>query len=78
MSKLPIIIPKKKFPSIPWKEPIGLRNRLIHAYFDVGHDIVWKTIREYFPPFQELQQKAVDTIPVQNKAHSLSHILTTL
>lgn len=50
---------KKKFPSIPWKELVGLRNRLIHAYFDVDHDVIWKTIREYLPPFQKLLQQAV-------------------
>lgn len=42
---------KKKHPHLPWKELIGLRNRLIHAYFDVDHDIIWKTIQEYLPPF---------------------------
>ncbi len=42
---------KKKFSHIPWKELVGLRNRLIHAYFGVDHDIVWKTIREYLPSF---------------------------
>lgn len=52
---------KKKFPHIPWKELVGLRNRLIHAYFDVDHDIVWKTIREYLPPFLEHLQKAVNS-----------------
>lgn len=51
---------KKKFPHIPWKELVGLRNRLIHAYFDVDHDIVWKTIREYLPSFLEHLQGAVD------------------
>jgi uncharacterized protein with HEPN domain len=35
---------KKKFPHFPWKELIGMRNRLIHAYFDVDHDIIWITI----------------------------------
>lgn len=51
---------KKKFPHIPWKELVGLRNRLIHAYFDVDHDIVWKTIREYLPSFLEHLQEAID------------------
>ncbi|MBX7066804.1 MAG: DUF86 domain-containing protein [Parachlamydiales bacterium] len=40
------------FPQIPWKQLIGMRNRLIHAYFDVDHDIVWKTVKEYLPSFQ--------------------------
>jgi uncharacterized protein with HEPN domain len=26
-----------------------MRNRLIHAYFDVDHDLVWKTATEELP-----------------------------
>ncbi|MBS0625496.1 MAG: DUF86 domain-containing protein [Verrucomicrobia bacterium] len=52
---------KKRFPQLPWKELVGIRNRLIHAYFDVDHDIVWKTIREYLPFFQECLQKTIDS-----------------
>ena len=26
---------------IPWKAMVGMRNRLIHAYFDVDADILW-------------------------------------
>ncbi len=48
---------KKQFPHIPWKELVGMRNRLIHAYFDVDHDIIWKTIRDYLPSFvKELEE----------------------
>ena len=53
---------KKKFSTIPWKELVGLRNRLIHAYFDVDLDIVWKTIREYLPPFLKELQQAVGAL----------------
>ena len=28
-------------PRLPWQEMIGMRNRLIHAYFDINHDILW-------------------------------------
>ena len=28
----------------------GMRNRLIHAYFDVDLDIVWTTVAEDLPP----------------------------
>jgi len=27
-----------------------MRNRLIHAYFDINLDILWKTITEDLPP----------------------------
>lgn len=28
---------------------IGMRNRLIHAYFDVNLEILWKTVTEDLP-----------------------------
>jgi len=27
-----------------------MRNRLIHAYFDINRDILWKTVIEDLPP----------------------------
>lgn len=29
---------------------IGLRNRLIHAYFDVNNQAIWLVIKESLPP----------------------------
>jgi uncharacterized protein with HEPN domain len=37
---------KSKFPAIPWKEMVGMRNKLIHEYFGVDIDILWQTIKE--------------------------------
>jgi uncharacterized protein with HEPN domain len=41
---------QEKSPEIPWINIIGMRNRLIHAYFDINLDILWKTITEDLPP----------------------------
>ncbi len=30
-------------PDIPWPLIVSMRNRLIHAYFDVNRDILWNT-----------------------------------
>lgn len=30
-------------PDIPWRLAVSMRNRLVHAYFDVNLDIVWRT-----------------------------------
>ena len=37
-------------PEIPWPEMIGMRNRLIHAYFDIDLDRVWDTVKDDLPP----------------------------
>jgi uncharacterized protein with HEPN domain len=34
---------------VPWAAIISMRNRLIHAYFDINHDILWKTVTEEIP-----------------------------
>jgi uncharacterized protein with HEPN domain len=37
-------------PGIPWAQIVGMRNRLIHAYFNIDRETVWKTITEDLPP----------------------------
>jgi uncharacterized protein with HEPN domain len=36
-------------PEVPWNKMIGIRNRLIHAYFDTDMDIVWNTVTQSLP-----------------------------
>ncbi|MGD8501085.1 MAG: DUF86 domain-containing protein [Phycisphaerales bacterium] len=36
-------------PEIPWSVIIGMRNRLIHAYFSINLDVVWSTSAEDIP-----------------------------
>jgi len=46
-------------PSVPWPEIIGMRNRLVHAYFDVNLDVVWTTVRHDLPPLVTALQGAL-------------------
>jgi uncharacterized protein with HEPN domain len=39
-----------KYPSIPWSQIIGMRNRLIHGYDAVDLDVLWDTIEVDLPP----------------------------
>jgi uncharacterized protein with HEPN domain len=41
---------REDFPQIPWRDIVSMRNRLIHAYFDINLDILWKTVVEDLPP----------------------------
>src|SRR4051812_35631406 len=36
-------------PQIPWAKVTRMRNRLIHAYFDIDFDILWQTVVSAIP-----------------------------
>lgn len=40
---------QKRHPDIPWPVITGMRNRLVHAYFDVDLDRVWDTLKDDLP-----------------------------
>ncbi|MCX6376068.1 MAG: DUF86 domain-containing protein, partial [Armatimonadetes bacterium] len=37
------------YPEIPWGRIVGMRNRLIHGYYDINLTIVWRTVTEELP-----------------------------
>jgi uncharacterized protein with HEPN domain len=38
-----------RHPELPWKEMRGMRNRMVHGYFDINLEIVWDTLNESLP-----------------------------
>jgi len=40
---------KKNHGEIQWRDIVSMRNRLIHAYFDVNHEVVWQTSKNDVP-----------------------------
>lgn len=40
---------RQGMPEVPWREAIGIRNRLVHAYFDIDLDVLWKTATTAIP-----------------------------
>lgn len=41
---------RQAHPKVAWKEMSGMRDRLIHGYFDVNLDVVWETVQKDLPP----------------------------
>jgi len=41
---------REQLPAIPWADIVGMRNRLVHAYFDLNLEVLWRTVRHDLPP----------------------------
>ena len=44
---------RSRHPQVPWRQTMGMRNRLIHGYDTVNFDILWTIIQEDLPPLIE-------------------------
>jgi len=43
-----------KYPSIPWKRVMGMRDRMTHGYFQIDIDIVFDALKYEIPPLLEV------------------------
>ena len=48
---------KDQHPEIPWVKIAGLRNRLVHEYFDIDHGLIWNILTRSLPDFKKQIQK---------------------
>ena len=43
----------KEYNKIPWKQIIGMRNRIVHGYDTINLEIVWNTANESIPELKK-------------------------
>lgn len=42
-------VTKEAHPEVPWQEIVGLRNRIVHAYFEIDLELIWQIVHEDVP-----------------------------
>jgi len=42
----------QQYPETPWSQIVGLRNRVVHEYFDIDLDVVIDIVTSDLPGFQ--------------------------
>ena len=53
---------RAEMPAIPWTDIVGMRNRLIHAYFDINLELVWDTVKDDLAPLVVELEKVVSPL----------------
>jgi uncharacterized protein with HEPN domain len=50
-------------PELPWIEMRGMRNKVIHNYFDVDWDVIWSTVKDDLPGVK----KQIDELLIEQR-----------
>ena len=58
-------IPKSirgRYTEIPWEDIVGMRDKVIHDYFGVDIEVIWKTLHKDLPPLQATIAKILNDV----------------
>lgn len=51
---------RQKYPQVPWRQMAGMRDRLIHGYYDANYTVVWEVVTELIPPLQPIIEQILE------------------
>jgi uncharacterized protein with HEPN domain len=53
---------RRRCPSIPWPEIVGMRNILVHLYYEVDLDVVWRVAHDDLPALEQEVETLLDEL----------------
>jgi uncharacterized protein with HEPN domain len=48
---------RRELTQLPWREMIDMRHRMVHAYYDINLEILWRTVRNDLPPLIQILEQ---------------------
>jgi uncharacterized protein with HEPN domain len=54
---------RAKYPKLPWQEMVGTRDRLMHHYFGINHEIVWQIVEEGLTDLKKQIEQLINEFP---------------
>lgn len=65
---------KEEHPDIAWREIAGMRDKVIHRYFEINWQIVWNVLTEELPKLEPKISALLDELDQVSDTHPPSHM----
>uniref|UniRef100_B8HTM3 DUF86 domain-containing protein n=1 Tax=Cyanothece sp. (strain PCC 7425 / ATCC 29141) TaxID=395961 RepID=B8HTM3_CYAP4 len=53
---------RSQYPDIPWQDIAGMRDKLIHDYFNTDVEIIWKAVQEDVPYLRTMISEVLEDL----------------
>lgn len=53
---------RSQYPNIPWRDIAGMRDKLIHNYFNTDIEIIWKAVQEDVPQLKVMISSVLEDL----------------